>query len=185
MEQLNSAIRHRMVSGIVREVSGDSSSEHGSVENTEEGNDESQEESGKVIKILKVLTMKNTHDYNTNCEIIVDAMKMMHMKKREKGSVSNERKFKSLTGRWFGEKKKEVIDNKKGKILEQGSVIKLINDHNAPSYIVFVVWRNNGSKKWFPLLPEENPSWPLTKEQAKQYCVGIWIVDVEENDEGK
>ena len=47
--------------------------------------------------------MKNTHDYNKTCEIIVDAMKMMHMKKSEQGSVSNERKFKSLTGRGFGE----------------------------------------------------------------------------------
>ena len=96
----------------------------------------------------------------------------MHMKKCEKGSIANTRNFKSLTGRWFGEEKKEKICEQ-GIILEQGAVIRLTGNKNIPYFVIFVVWCNNGSKKWFPLLPEENSAWPLTQKESKQYCVGV------------
>ena len=40
--------------------------------------------------------------------IIVKSMGEMKLKKREKGSITNEQKYKSLTGRWFGCKEEKI-----------------------------------------------------------------------------
>ena len=50
-----------------------------------------------------------THVFDANCQKILAAMKTMHMKKCEKGGITNTRQFKSLSGRWFGEEKKEIM----------------------------------------------------------------------------
>ena len=65
------------------------------------------------------MTTKNTHRYQNNCEIIQNTMQMMHIKNCEKGNVLSTRKFKSLSGRWFGGDKKGNKNDEKQRVLEQ------------------------------------------------------------------
>ena len=83
------------------------------------------------------------------CSILVTAMNLMRMKKQEKGSISREQRFKSLLGRWFGEEKKVNIEGGGTEtLLERGLVVTLKGSNLF--FIIYVVWRDNRSKKWFP-----------------------------------
>ena len=45
--------------------------------------------------------------------------------------------------------------------------------------MVYVVWRDNGSKKWFPSPTGDGPSWPLKTGDKKKYRVGVRAVNVD------
>ena len=48
-----------------------------------------------------------------------------------------------------------------GTIVKRGSIVCLKNvGANTPSYLVYVVWRDNGLKKWFPT--DSYSEWPAS-----------------------
>ena len=62
--------------------------------------------------------------------------------------------------------------------VERSSIVWLRTD-NTKYYLVFVVWHNNNSKKWFPASLGDVPSWPVKEKEHKQLCLGICAVDVD------
>ena len=44
--------------------------------------------------------------------------------------------------------------------------------------MVFVVWCNKGSKKWYPLETGDNPSWPLKESKNEKYWLELCAVDI-------
>ena len=63
----------------------------------------------------------------------------------------------------FGSKESEAKKvgqggGRQGLKLSRGSVITL-KDAEEDFFMIFVVWEDNGSKKWFPVPPEEARHW--------------------------
>ena len=129
------------------------------------------------ISVFQIFAMKPTDGYETISKKILQAMKLMHMQKREKGSVNDIRKFNSLRGRWFGETKIK-IEERLGIVLERGSIIHLNLLVNSPYYVIYIVYRDNSSKKWFPAVPKDSPSWPIIEKDEKRYRLGIREVEI-------
>ena len=49
-------------------------------------------------------------------------------------------------------------------------------------FLVYVVWRDNGSKKWFPVASKEGPSWPATTSERARFRFGVRSVDLQFNE---
>ena len=129
---------------------------------------------------LDVLHMKPSDKYEEKGNIIYKAMAGLKMAKREKGDVSFLRKFKSIAGRWFGIKKEKTKE--KEFTLQRGSIVRLSEDGNiGTTYMVFVVWKiQGGGKKWFPSIPNDNPTWPVKEKEIKTYRLGVREVDLKD-----
>ena len=120
-----------------------------------------------------------------NPSMVVDAMNEMNLGKREKGSKQGICKFNTLLGRYFnGSVKKEPPtiqdsskDNEDCSIeIKRGSVVAL-NYCQGRAFVVTVIWRVDGSKKWFPSIAGDNPSWKVGQNDDK-YCIGVREVDM-------
>ena len=62
--------------------------------------------------------------------------------------------------------------------LEIGSVVRL--KENAETYMmIYVIWKDNGSKKWFPVPIGEGPTWPASEAVKKRFRFGLREVDVQ------
>ena len=144
--------------------------------------DESVEEEDSSIfsSFVKVLTVKNAENLLKQPGKIITTMEKMHLKSREKGSISREQKFKSLTGRWFSLKKEKLEE--KPKVIERGSVITL-DENNQNEFLVMAVINIHSTK--YHLCPNnDNPAWPIVKKEVDKYRLTIRKVDVENGDSG-
>ena len=121
--------------------------------------DESMEEKKSSIfsSCVKVLTVTNIENLLKQPGKIITTMEKMHLKSQEKGSISREQKFKSLTGRWFSVKKEKLEG--KFKVIEQGSVITL-DENNPNEFLVMAVFKIHGTK-WHLSPNNDNPAWPI------------------------
>ena len=135
MEELCSAVRDRMVFDliaterkcVVRKTIG-TVEELSEVDNEDEAEtsvaaEEQQEDMSDdahhiASDILHVISMKPADGFYINATKIINAMTAMHMKKREKGSITGTQKFNSLRGRWFGEAT-EVVKEKEGSVIKR------------------------------------------------------------------
>ena len=70
--------------------------------------------------------------------------------------------------------RKKVDITKEDVHIEHKSIIWLCGN-DCTYFLVFVVWHNNSSNKWFP-------SWPLIPEDRKKYRVGVRAVNVDLSD---
>ena len=193
-EEINSAIRDQMVSEIVngQDIPSDPDQREENESNSRINDDErvadernvsSNENSNESAKkVLDVLNMKLTDGFHCCSKKIVEAMEIMHMRKREKGSVDDTRRYNSLRGRWFGESNVANVRRACDTTIDRGSIIKTNIGRGAPYYLVYVVWRDNGSKKWFPATKEDKPSWPVTDSESKQFRLGIREVNISSED---
>ena len=69
--------------------------------------------------------------------------------------------------------------------MNQGSVARLNLSSSAPYFVVYTLWCNNGSKKWY-LAPNNNdPLWLLENADLLRYCLEICKVEVSNIDEQK
>ena len=50
-------------------------------------------------------------------------------------------------------------------------------------YLVFVVWRDNGSRKWYPSVMGDNPSWSVIEVEKKRFCLGLCAVNLNKKKE--
>ena len=75
-------------------------------------------------------------------------------------------KYNTLHGRWFCEKQKQVIINDQAPKFERGLVVWLDDHAKSPWFVVYVVFWDNGSKKWFPT--NKYPSWLLPNADKKR-----------------
>jgi hypothetical protein len=109
----------------------------------------------------------------------------MNLGKREKGSKQGICKFNTLLGRYFnGSVKKEPPtiqdsskDNEDCSIeIKRGSVVAL-NYCQGRAFVVTVIWRVDGSKKWFPSIAGDNPRWKVGQNDDK-YRIGVREVDM-------
>ena len=100
--------------------------------------------------------------------IIVQSMDEMKLRKREKGSITNEQRYKSLIGRWFG-CKEEKIDLKQS-VIEIGSIVSLAQRKDY-RFLGTVVFRINGNK-WHMWMSGYNPAWPLDVSKT-EYCIVV------------
>lgn len=122
---------------------------------------------------LKVLTSSMPELLAKPC-IIANALEKMHLGTREKGSISNARKFNSLQGRWFGIKEEEK--EKKQKTLERGSIVTLSNNNQHEKddklFVITDVFKIHGTK-WHISPLGDNPAWPLKEEEKKKYRLAL------------
>ena len=81
-------------------------------------------------------------------------------------------KFNTLRGRWFGAEK-DQISKEDRQVLDRRLVVKLSLSTRDPCFLVYVVWRDNGSKKWYPALNKDAPSWLVESAQLSRYRLGV------------
>ena len=81
--------------------------------------------------------------------------------------------------------KKGVSGREGGCRLERGEVVRLIGDtREDPEYfLTYVVWKENGSKKQFPVDDKDGPIWPSPETAKKRFRLGIRAVDVKRRSE--
>jgi len=127
----------------------------------------------------KVLTSGWTN-FLDNPGIIVVAMNTMHMGKREKGAISNEQKYKSLTGRWFGVKQEKLVE--KVQVIERGSIVSF-DESREMWFIVTALFRESGSK-WYMAALGDDPSWPIDTSKAKTYRLEVSAVQIKMEENG-
>ena len=58
-------------------------------------------------------------------------------------------------------------EEQKGERLEIGSVVRLRGDYTY--FMIYVVWKDSGSKKWFPVAVGDGRDWPLPDKVKKQF----------------
>ena len=108
-------------------------------------------------------------------------MNVMKLKNRECGNDNGICKYNTLDVRWFErtdlsvpkEDSSEIVKNK---VIERGSVVSIERDVGV--FLLFVVWRkdfpgNSKSRKWFPSINGDNPSWPVLVKLLKSYKIGV------------
>ena len=141
---------------------------------------------GKAIfdSFLKVIVGGANTPLLNNPENLINAMDQMRLGKREKGDTVGHRKIKSLLQRWYGEKVIEVKKDEKETVIERGSVVSLDGTTSGRLFMVFVVWKNGGSK-WHPSKEGDNPSWPLIPKEMKSYRLGVREVIMVDGDARK
>lgn len=129
---------------------------------------------GKVIfdSFLKVVVGGAKTSLFYSPENLINAMNQMRLGKREKGDTVGHRKVKSLLQRWYGEKAIEIKKDEKETVIERGSVVSLDGTTSGRLFMVFVVWKDGGSK-WHPSKEGDNPSWPLIPKEMKIYRLGV------------
>ena len=66
--------------------------------------------------------------------------------------------------------------------MEKGSILRLAEAGDY--FMVYVVWKDNGSKKWFPVAKEEGPSWPRKASDIPRFRSGVKGVNVEFSEHG-
>jgi len=88
--------------------------------------------------------------------------------------------MKTHQGRWLSKLVKK--DDKKTKTMqiERGSIVRMFSDR---TFLVYIVWRVDGSKKWFPSVIGDNPSWPVVQADLKKYRLGVREVTEHEGGE--
>ena len=88
--------------------------------------------------------------------------------------------MKTHQGRWLSKLVKK--DDKKTKTMqiERGSIVRMFSDR---TFLVYIVWRVDGSKKWFPSVIGDNPSWPVVQADLKKYRLGVREVTAYEGGE--
>ena len=141
---------------------------------------------GKAIfdSFLKVIVGGANTPLLNNPENLINAMDQMRLGKREKGDTVGHRKIKSLLQRWYGEKVIEVKKDEKETVIERGSVVSLDGATSGRLFMVFVVWKDGGSK-WHPSKEGDNPSWPLIPKEMKSYRLGVREVIMVDGDARK
>jgi len=188
---LHEALRNRMIKRVIRIEEGNDQSnvdETGPAELLEPVLNEFEELETEEKKVnaftcfTRVVGITKKAELLENPLLVVDAMNEMNLGKREKGSKQGVCKFKTLLGRYFnGIVKKETKQDTEGsdddaiKIM-RGSVVAL-NDCPGGFFLVTVIWRVDGSKKWFPSIPEDNPNWEVGINDSN-YRIGVREVDV-------
>ena len=55
-----------------------------------------------------------------------------------------------------------------------------MEDQEEIHFLVFVVWHDNDSKKWYLSVARDNPSWPLKSTEKKKYRLGVCAVVIDE-----
>ena len=106
-------------------------------------------------------------------------MSAMKLKKREKGSIHDLKKIKSLLGRWFHEIKSEKCDSKgnDSTFIQRGTIVSVKNFPKL-TFMVFCVWNRRGKgSKLFPS-DKQYPSWPVNKKELKSFRLGVREVTV-------
>ena len=114
---------------------------------------------------------------NINREHATTAINFTHMRNHKRGSISNVRKFNTLRGCWFGAEK-DQISKEDRQVLDCRSVVKLSLSTGALCFLIYVVWRDNGSKKWYPALNKYDPLWPVERNKLLCYCLGLRQINV-------
>ena len=116
------------------------------------------------LSFTRVVGTASMKGFLQNPHLLVNSMNAMNMHSRERGSKDGVCKLKTLQGRWFSksvnEKKNDAaIKETEMMIIERGSIVRLM--FSERKYLVFLVWRVDGSKKWFLSVIGDNPAWPF------------------------
>jgi hypothetical protein len=122
------------------------------------------------LSFTKVMASDSMDKLLKEPNLIVDSMSLMQMGNRDKGSVSNQQKYKSLNGRWFG-RNKEKLDEKVQEVIEKGSIVSM-DEEGDSWFVVRTVFCISGSK-WYMSTKEDNPSWPIDVSKAKKYRLQV------------
>ena len=120
-------------------------------------------------KFIDVLHTKPGDDFEIRTSKIVETMELMAMRKRDKGSIHQTQKYNTLRGRWFANSKKEKTMTVKTDIeIKRGAIIRVSTLPDAPYYVVYVVWKDSGSK-WFPTVGGEYLLWLIKSSEKKHF----------------
>jgi hypothetical protein len=132
------------------------------------------------LSFTQVVGITSMKGFLQNPRLIVNSMNNMNMHSRERGSKDGVCKMKTLQGRWFSKSVKKDDKKMKTMQIERGSIVRMFSDK---TFLVFVVWRVDGSKKWFPSVIGDNPSWPVVQADLKKYRLGMREVTEHEGGE--
>eukprot|EP00957_Ditylum_brightwellii_P105147 8015014-Ditylum_brightwellii.AAC.1 len=141
---------------------------------------------------LDVLTQQSMQQLLENPQVLANAMKEMHLRTREKGSISGKQKFKLLRGRWYGAKREKLKE--KEKTIERGSVVTFDDTEGVKCFVVYDVDKID-VRKWHISPKNDHPAWPINKKESKKYRLTvreleidavqhIWLKPFESNQDG-
>ena len=105
-------------------------------------------------------------------------MPLMEMKKREQGSITAERKYKSLQQRWFNLGKKNRDDKTSSTeesdgVIERNDLVTVLASNGTPTdYAVMGIY-NKHYNKWF--LMDQKDKVNMKKEQDEKAGLCVWL----------